>query len=171
MPVHDVVLATAQRICARRADGIFRLSEVVAALPNLNEGSVRTHVASRCCVDAPKHHAHRWPYFERAGRGMYRICEEYRPIQEPAQSVEGSEREGRAPVRDLIHAVMVESEGFYVAECLEFPIVSQGATVDEALRNLREAIGLYFEGEDPTPLGIAPSPRLSVSLETTVAAV
>lgn len=143
MPIHDMVLATAQRISARRADGIFRLAEVVAALPNLNERSVRTHVASRCCVDAPEHHAHRWPYFERAGRGMYRLCEEYRPIQEPAPVAEGDASEGRAPVRDLIHAV-VESEGFYVAECLEFPIVTQGATVDEVLQNLREAIGLYF---------------------------
>ena len=170
MPIHNMVLAAAQRICARRADGIFRLGEIVAALPNLNEGSVRTHVASRCCVDAPKHHGHRWPYFERAGRGMYRICEAYRPNQEPQTDPVGAADDASPPpVRDLIHAVMVESEGFYVAECLEFPIVSQGSTVDDALHNLREAIALYFEGEDPTQLGIGTAPRLAVSLETSVA--
>ncbi len=125
MPIHDMVLATAQRICARRPDGIFRLAEIVTALPNLNERSVRTHVASRCCVDAPKHHVHRWPYFERAGRGQYRICEAYRLVEEPLLSSEGEPgTEPHAPVRDMIHAVIVESEGLYVAECLEFPIVS-----------------------------------------------
>ncbi len=64
---------------------------------------------------------------------------------------------------------MVESEGFYVVECLEFPIVSQGSTVDDALQNLREAIALYFEGENPAQLGIGAAPRLTVSLETSVA--
>ena len=170
MPIHDMVLAAAQRICARRPDGVFRLAEIVAALPNLNQGSVRTHVASRCCVDAPKHHDHRWPYFERAGRGMYRICEAYRPGPEPLdESIQAPSDTSRPPVRDLIHAVMVESEGFYVVECLEFPIVSQGSTVDDALQNLREAIALYFEGENPTQLGIGTAPRLAVSLETSVA--
>ena len=36
----------------------------------------------------------------------------------------------------------------YVARCLEVDVVSQGETVDEAVANLEEALGLYFEGED-----------------------
>ena len=28
----------------------------------------------------------------------------------------------------------------YVAECLEIPVVTQGATLDEVTRNLREAV-------------------------------
>ncbi len=37
---------------------------------------------------------------------------------------------------------------WYVARCLDVDVVSQGVTVDEALANLEEALGLYFEGED-----------------------
>ena len=53
--------------------GTFRIADVVAALPALNPGTVRTHVASRCCVNAPPHHQSRYPYFRCVGRGVYRI--------------------------------------------------------------------------------------------------
>ena len=34
---------------------------------------------------------------------------------------------------------------WYVAQCLEIDIASQGESEDEALRNLREALELHFE--------------------------
>lgn len=40
-----------------------------------------------------------------------------------------------------------EQPGF-VAECLEIPVVTQGATLDEVAANLREAVALHVEGED-----------------------
>jgi predicted RNase H-like HicB family nuclease len=36
---------------------------------------------------------------------------------------------------------------WYVARCLDVDVVSQGETVDDAVANLEEALGLYFEGE------------------------
>lgn len=36
----------------------------------------------------------------------------------------------------------------YVAECLEIPVVTQGATLDETVANLREAAALHLEDED-----------------------
>jgi predicted RNase H-like HicB family nuclease len=43
-------------------------------------------------------------------------------------------------------AASVWREGdWYVAQCLELDIASQGETEDEALANLKEAIELYFE--------------------------
>ena len=38
----------------------------------------------------------------------------------------------------------------YVSQCLEIDIASQGATEDEALENLREALELHFEPPQPT---------------------
>ncbi|MGH9350038.1 MAG: DUF7669 domain-containing protein [Vicinamibacterales bacterium] len=70
-PVHLQVLDAARQ-CADRT-GSFRLRDVVAALPHLNPGTVRTHVASRCSVNAPAHHQTRWPYFRALGRGRYRL--------------------------------------------------------------------------------------------------
>jgi len=36
---------------------------------------------------------------------------------------------------------------YYVAQCLNVDISSFGETIDEARKNLKEAIELYFEGE------------------------
>lgn len=38
---------------------------------------------------------------------------------------------------------------WYVAQCLEVDVASQGRTEAEALENLKEALALYFE--PPTP--------------------
>ena len=73
MTVRERVLEAALAVCMGRKGWIFRPAEVVAALPDLNPGSVRTHVMIRCCVNAPAHHSHRWPYFRRVRRGAYEI--------------------------------------------------------------------------------------------------
>ena len=46
---------------------------------------------------------------------------------------------------------IIEREGDgYVALCPELDIASQGTTVEEARRNLVEAIELFFETADPS---------------------
>ncbi|NKB17808.1 MAG: type II toxin-antitoxin system HicB family antitoxin [Pseudanabaena sp. CRU_2_10] len=57
-----------------------------------------------------------------------------------------------------------EQQG-YVAECLEIPVVTQGATLDEVVRNLQEAISLHMEGEDPSEFGLVPEPSILVTFE------
>jgi predicted RNase H-like HicB family nuclease len=48
-------------------------------------------------------------------------------------------------------AATIWREGnWYVSQCLELDIASQGATEDEALENLREAIELHFEPPQAT---------------------
>ena len=42
---------------------------------------------------------------------------------------------------------VTHEEPWYVARCLDVDVVSQGETVDDAVANLEEALGLYFEGE------------------------
>ncbi|MBI2574626.1 type II toxin-antitoxin system HicB family antitoxin [Candidatus Woesearchaeota archaeon] len=42
-------------------------------------------------------------------------------------------------------AVIQKDEDMYVARCPEVGTVSQGATIDEAIANLKEAIELYLE--------------------------
>jgi len=59
----------------------------------------------------------------------------------PAPTVRAS-----APPRDTVHAVVTRSRGWYVAECLEVAVVTQGHTLDELVTNLREAVGLHLEG-------------------------
>ncbi|MFH0963129.1 MAG: type II toxin-antitoxin system HicB family antitoxin [Planctomycetota bacterium] len=47
-------------------------------------------------------------------------------------------------------AVLHREEDMYVAQCPEVGTVSQGATVEEAIQNLKEATELYLE-EFPVP--------------------
>jgi hypothetical protein len=75
-PIHRQVLETAGALAD--AEGRFRIADVVRALPQLNAGTVRTHVASRCCVNAPAHHQSRHRYFRALGRGEYRIESPFR---------------------------------------------------------------------------------------------
>ena len=45
----------------------------------------------------------------------------------------------------------------YVAECLELRVVTQGETLDEVAANLREAVALQLDGDDPAQWGLAPT--------------
>jgi len=51
----------------------------------------------------------------------------------------------------------------YVAECMEIGVVTQGTTLDETTKNLREAVHLHLEGEDLSELGLAPSATLTAT--------
>jgi len=69
----------------------------------------------------------------------------------------------------LLHTIMAvirpgEQSG-YVAECIEIPVVTQGATLDETVGHLREATELYLEGEDLAALGFAPNPTIVITME------
>lgn len=57
----------------------------------------------------------------------------------------------------------------YVAECLEIAVVTQGSTLDEVTRYLKEAVELHLAGEDLASLGLAPDPTILVTLELTPA--
>src|SRR5262245_21900108 len=197
MAVHHEVLRTARRLCRERGGWTFRPDEVVRALPHLNPGSVRTHIVSRCCVNAPANHPHRWGYFRRTGRGTYEIVPAHR--REPA-GVRGAAPAGRgAPVavtptgggrgvresagryvtgagaghrarqrgrpRDTVHVVVTRDGGWYVAECLEIAVVTQGRSLDELITNVRDAVALHLGGGEAAALGMIGTPRIAFTYE------
>jgi predicted RNase H-like HicB family nuclease len=171
--IHAEVLEAARRICVERRGWTFTAEEIVRALPHLNEHSVRAHVSSRCCVNAPANHTHRWPYFRRLARGRYEVTRAYRSrplapaaiadaVAERAEPY-GRRRDGR--LSDTIHAVLRLDGRTYVAECLEIAVVTQAGSADEVLENLEDAIALHLEGEDAKALGLVDRPRISLTYE------
>ena len=64
-----------------------------------------------------------------------------------------------------IHAFIYHDENYYVAECREISVVTQGRTLDEVTANLSEAVALHLEDEDPKIFGLIPKPTLQISLE------
>lgn len=173
MHVQEEVLETARRLAAGREDWSFTVREIVEALPALNPSTVRTHVVSRCCVNAPKNHPHKWDYFRRIGRGLYQVEKKYRVAATKTKAENCSIRTAEGPLanqtgtklRKSIHAVIQKDGEVYVVECLELPVVTQGSSLDEAVENLREALALHLEGEDLNGLGIVEHPDVQISYE------
>lgn len=44
-----------------------------------------------------------------------------------------------------VTAIIRKGETHYIGECLEIDVVTQGQTIEETLKNLKEAVALYFE--------------------------
>jgi len=177
MSVHHEVLGAVRGISLEREAWTFTPQAIVRALPHLNPSSVRTHIVSRCCVNAPKHHLHRWEYFRRLGRGTYELLSAKRRAAPPrvperndmprvAEAAAGAfGRRVAARPSDTVHVVVIRDRNVYVAECLELAIVTQGHTLDEMVTNLREAVALHLEGEKPGAVGVVAKPRISVTYD------
>lgn len=165
MAAHREILEAAQRICATRPEPIFSPDEIVRALPHLNAQTIRTHVTSRCCVNARPHHQSRLEYFRKVSRGKYELLPQHRLSRPSAAKVRRNRLPEALPQRDTIHAVITRDHDTYVVDCHEIPVVTQGRTLDEALANMMEAINLHLEGEDLSALGLRALKRIHVSYE------
>lgn len=53
----------------------------------------------------------------------------------------------------------------YIAECLEISVVTQGETLDEVVQNLKEAVSLHLEDENPAEFGLIENPSIIVTFE------
>lgn len=63
-----------------------------------------------------------------------------------------------------LHVVTWREGRLYVSSCLEVEVTSQGKSKSEALKNIQEAIALYFKDEHDQP----PKPYPDVELHSLV---
>lgn len=68
-------------------------------------------------------------------------------------------------MKHIVQFQVYKGENVYVGEGVNLPIVTQGATLDEVVNNLKEALALHLEGENPADLGFAPQPSALVNFE------
>ena len=68
-------------------------------------------------------------------------------------------------MKKIIQVHVSRGETYYVAECIDLPVVTQGKTLDEVATNIKEAIALQLEGENPADFGLAKDPSVLVSFE------
>jgi predicted RNase H-like HicB family nuclease len=61
-----------------------------------------------------------------------------------------------------LSAVVRREDGLYVALCPEFDVASQGKSVEEALRNLKEALELYLEDRNVEKPSDAEAPIVTI---------
>lgn len=62
------------------------------------------------------------------------------------------------------NVVIEQEENWYIAKCLDNSVASQGKTIEEALKNLKEALELHFQDEKPKK----PNNIFITTLEVTV---
>ncbi|MBI2336659.1 MAG: type II toxin-antitoxin system HicB family antitoxin [Deltaproteobacteria bacterium] len=67
--------------------------------------------------------------------------------------------------KHTVKAYLYKGEAQYVAECVEIPVVTQGKTLDETLKNLQEAVSLHLDGEDLKALGFIEDPNILITME------
>jgi predicted RNase H-like HicB family nuclease len=68
-------------------------------------------------------------------------------------------------MKKIIQVHIYKGEKYYVAECLDLPVVTQGKTLDELAANVKEAIALQLEGENLADFDLAPQPSVLANLE------
>jgi len=68
-------------------------------------------------------------------------------------------------VKKIIQVKIYKGQKYYVAECVDLPVVTQGKTLDETVQNVREAIDLHLEGENLDEWDILPDFSILANLE------
>lgn len=68
-------------------------------------------------------------------------------------------------MKKIIQVKIYKGEKYYVAECIDLPVVTQGKTLDEVVKNIKEAIELHLEGEDLKEWDILPDYSILVNFE------
>lgn len=71
----EAVLAAFDRLELRHHRNVFELSEIVRevlAVTGFAESTIRTHISSKMCVQAPTNHAMKYSDLDRVGPGEYR---------------------------------------------------------------------------------------------------
>lgn len=68
-------------------------------------------------------------------------------------------------MKNIIQFSISQEDGMYTAEGVNVPVVTDGATFEELNDNIREAVELYFEGEDSASLGFGVSPSVLTNFE------
>lgn len=75
----DNILAAVREIVKRKNLNEFEVGEIIDFMfskdQSLNVSTIRTHIASRCCVNASPNHAVTYNDYERIGKGLYRLFE------------------------------------------------------------------------------------------------
>lgn len=68
-------------------------------------------------------------------------------------------------MKNIVQFAISQEDGMYTAEALNAPIVTQAETFEDLKENIKEAVELFFEGEDPQELGFGPMPSILTNFE------
>jgi predicted RNase H-like HicB family nuclease len=68
-------------------------------------------------------------------------------------------------MKSIIQFEVSHEDGVYTAGGVNAPIVTEGASFEELQENIRDAVALFFEGDDPASLGFDRAPSILTNFE------
>ena len=68
-------------------------------------------------------------------------------------------------MQHIIQFYIYKGDNQYVGEGVNLPVVTQGRTIDEVVKNIKEAVELHLEGENLSEIGLAKNPSVLVNFE------
>ncbi|MFH1561807.1 MAG: type II toxin-antitoxin system HicB family antitoxin [Nitrospirota bacterium] len=68
-------------------------------------------------------------------------------------------------MNNTIKVYISEGEKYYIAQCVEIDVVTQGETINQVIENIKEAIDLHLEGEDLAQYNLSPKPTMLITME------
>jgi len=68
-------------------------------------------------------------------------------------------------MRRTVFVNVFRGEKFYIAECSELSVVTQGKTLDDTIENIKEAVSLALADGDAGDLGFVDDPTIVVNYE------
>lgn len=68
-------------------------------------------------------------------------------------------------IKRIIQFHISKGDKYYIAEGIDLSIVTQGKTLDELADNIKEAVELHLEGENPADFDIGPNPSVLMNFE------
>ncbi len=74
-------------------------------------------------------------------------------------------------MKSIIQFHIYRGDKYFVASGVDIPVVTQGATLDEVVRNIKEAVELHLEGENLADWDLSENPHILVNFEVSPEAV
>ena len=68
-------------------------------------------------------------------------------------------------MKSIIKAEIYHDGEYYCGRCSDFDIFSQGKSLDELVKNLKEAIQLHFEDDPDSAADFSPHPSLFTMID------
>jgi predicted RNase H-like HicB family nuclease len=68
-------------------------------------------------------------------------------------------------MKSIVQFSVSKGDDLYVAEGVNVPVVTQAKTLDELAENIREALALHFEDEDPGTYNLTKEPSILINFE------
>ena len=77
MTCRDEILKAIKYIVNRKGNNLFTIPEVISIMAQngteYKESTIRTHITSRMCANAPENHGVTYEDIERVDRGLYKL--------------------------------------------------------------------------------------------------